>query len=246
MFIPTPTEIAPVAWEGELVAPPVSYGGRAERPYATIGAPERWPAADVLANDAPGGPPGVAWTPPLGGAEFWLLRLACTLRAPQAAGRSARLAAGAARITEATQSLYLRPANAGAPAEGAYAYSLYPDQESVESEVEFKVSLGPELAFAPGVKAKLGELGATFPYRWTYPVIQAYKVGTPAPYWEFKAHATRPLEGSQFTYAVVAARPGSGGVRGTVALRVTVQSQWGKIRYGPPEEAHEHLSFTLP
>lgn len=232
MHILTPTDISSVAWEGELVAPPVMMGGgHPDRPAVTIGQPEVWPAAEAVQNEL-----GKSWTPPLGDAGFWLLRLACTLRQKK----------GAAPLIQATQSLYLRPRNAGAPPDHVYAYSLHPERELAEAAAEFTVGLGPELKFVTGLELKLGELGAQLAYRKAFPVIQAYDVGTPSPYWEFRPHGTRPLTGSQFVYAVIAARAGSGGARATVDLTVTVRGPWGVFKFAPPEEAHEHLSFTIP
>jgi hypothetical protein len=136
--------------------------------------------------------------------------------------------------------------NADAPAESTYAYSLYPERESEESQSEWTVKLGPELKFASGVEVGVGELGATFTHRRAYPVIQAYDVGTPRPYWVYRPHTARPLDGSQFVYAVIAARAGSGGVRAVVDLTVSVRSAWGLRRFRPPEEARAQLSFTIP
>ena len=86
-------------------------GSLAKRPVVTMGQPEVWPAAQALESEV-----GKKWTPPLGGAEFWLVRLACTLREP--GGRPA--------ISEATQTLYLRPRNPAADDQATYAHSLFP------------------------------------------------------------------------------------------------------------------------
>jgi hypothetical protein len=225
MHILTPTEITAVAWEGELVPPPVLKGGPARRPVATLGQPEIWPAADALENEV-----GHKWTPPLGGADYWLLRLACTLR----------------DLTEATQALYLRPRNPAAAADAAYAYSLFPDRLSVESPREFNVGLGPELKFGAAFDLKLGQLGAKISCRKVYPVIQGYGAGEPTVYWVFKSHAAHPLGGSQFVYAVVAARAGADGIRAAIELTATLQTELGRFRFGLPEEAHAHVSFVVP
>ncbi len=93
MYIRTPTKIQSIAWEGPLESP-AAKSPSAARPIVTLGRPEIWPAAEALENEV-----GKKWTPPLGNAEFWLVRLACTLRKPP----------GRERITEAEQRLYLRP-----------------------------------------------------------------------------------------------------------------------------------------
>ena len=101
MDIITPTGITSVAWEGELVTPAVTMSPKAPRaiPVITIGKPEIWPAARALEIET-----GKKWTPPLGGADYWLVRLACTLREP----------GGLPTLTEAIQTLYLRPRNSNA------------------------------------------------------------------------------------------------------------------------------------
>ena len=95
MHIHTPTTIQSIAWEGPLV-PPAAKSASTAHPIVTLGRPEIWPAAEALENEV-----GKKWTPPLGGAEFWLVCLACTLCEPP----------GRERITEAEQRLYLRGRN---------------------------------------------------------------------------------------------------------------------------------------
>ena len=233
MQITTPTEITSVAWEGELVAPAVSYSlSTQERPVVTIGQPEIWAAAGALENEV-----GQKWTPPLGDAGYWLLRLACTLRDPP----------GSQNITEANQMLYLRPRNSQADENAAYAYSLFPDRLSVEDKGEISASLGPELKFADGSGFSVGQLGTKIDYRQVFPVIQSYGAGESAPYWTFKPHAAHPLEGSQFVYAVAVARAGAGGIRASLELVVTVETKLGGIiKYGTPQEARAHINFTIP
>jgi hypothetical protein len=159
MNITTPTDITSVAWEGELEAPVTTRAAAAaSRPVVTIGQPEIWTVAEALENEV-----GKKWVPPLSNANYWLLRLACTLREPR----------GLQRITEAQQMVYLYPQNHRAPGSATYAYSLFPDRLSVEDTAEFSVSLGPELTFASGAGFKLGELGAKIDYRKVFPVIQS-------------------------------------------------------------------------
>jgi len=237
MLIVTPLEIESVVWEGELVPSVATRGvGPAQRPVAAIGKHEVYPVAQALEVET-----GKKWTPPLGGADFWLVRWACTLREP----------GGRPTIAEATQTLYLRPRNpaAGERAAGGgyavYAHSLFPERLTVEDQAEFNASLTPELKFA-SAEVKPGGLGAKIQYRKVFPVIQAYDVGTPTPYWVFKPHAAHPLAGSQFVYAVVAAQAGTGGVRGSVELVVTVETRFGPLRLGLPEEARAHVGFVIP
>jgi hypothetical protein len=232
MHIITPTEITSVAWEGELVAPAVSYAlSTQERPVVTIGRPEMWTVAEALENQV-----GQKWTPPLGDADYWLVRLACTLRNPS----------GRQTITEAEQRLYLRPRNSSAGQAAAYAFSLFPDRLGVEDRGEVSASLGPELKFADGSGFSVGQLGARIECRQVFPVIQGYGAGESTPYWVFKPHAAHPLEGSQYVYAVTVARANAGGIRASVELVVTVETQFGPVRFGAPEEANVHTRFTIP
>jgi len=232
MRFTTPTEIESVAWEGELLQPSVSFDTKGSVSIvAALGRPEVWPAADALE-----GVVGKKWIPPLGGADFWLLRLACTLREPE----------GRRSLVSAEERLFLRPRSPAAGEGAAYAHSLFPERLGVEDKAELNASLGPELKFGE-VGLKVGEVGASIEYRKVFPVIQAYGAGEPAPWWEFKAHDAYPLAGSQFVYAVVAALAGAGGIRAAVELVVTVESRWGGlVRLGLPEEAHAHLTFNIP
>ena len=78
MLIATPTDIKAIAWEGELVAPDIAKGsGDSKRPSVTIGRPEIWTVADALESET-----GKKWVAPLGSAQYWLVRLACTVREP--------------------------------------------------------------------------------------------------------------------------------------------------------------------
>ena len=234
MHLVTPNEIESVAWEGELALPETARLYKSaveERLVATLGRPEVWPVADALEVEV-----GKKWAPPVGGAEFWLLRLACTLKNPQ----------GRRHIVESTQTLYLRPKNAAAGDEAVYAYSLFPDRLTVEDKGSWNVKLGPELSFAEVLKFKPGEAGVTIEYRRAFPVIQGYGAGEAIVYWLFRPHAAHPLDGSQFVYAVVAIRPGAEAARATVELTATVETQLGPLRLGLPEEARAYTRFAIP
>ena len=231
MHIITPTTIESVAWEGKLIAPSTVYAVRSsDRPVVTIGHPEIWPVAEALQNQV-----GQKWVPPLGDADYWLVRLACTLRDPR----------GLSNITEAQQTLNLRPQNKNAGHAATYVFSLYPDRLTVESQREFNVSLGPELKFS-GAELKLGEVGAKIEYRKVFPVIQSYGAGESEPYWIFQRHASHPLDGSQFVYAVVVAKGGAGSIRAAINLTVTVEGPFGLWRSSLSDEAKVHTRFTIP
>lgn len=232
MNITTPHAIADIAWEGELVAAANTYGPKPPAPLvARIGQPEIWPAAEALENEV-----GKKWVAPLGGASYWLIRLACTLFNPS----------GLQAIGEAQQSLTLRPQSRQAPERAAYAFSLFPERLGAEDKAEFSVGLGPELTFGPDSSVKLGEIGAKIEYRKVYPVIQSYGAGGPEPHWVFKPHRTRPLDGDQFVYAVVVAEPAAQGIQAMVELRVVIETQFGPVRLAPPEESRGRRRFTIP
>jgi len=231
MRFTTPAEIKDIAWEGVLEAPQTAKSpAGVPHPVATIGKPEIWPAADALQNEV-----GKVWTPPLGKANFWLVRLACTLREPS----------GLPNIAEVEQSLYLRPKNRQTEPNSVYAFSLYPERLTAESKAEFNIGLGPALKFGEA-ELELVEVGAKIEYRKVFPVIQSYQAGTPTPYWLFKPHAAHPLDGSQFVYAVLAAPRAAGGIRAAITLKVTIETAWGPIKFAPPEEANANLRFTVP
>ena len=239
MYLSSPDRIESIAWEGELVPPETMRTALRTRPRAVIGQPEFWPAAEALANESLAGPLAQTWTPPAGDADFWLLRLASTVSEPE----------GAQHLEKAELALYLRPKAAAMPDESTYAYSLYPERESVDRESEWAAKLTPELKFETASQTKvevpIGELGATFVQRRAFPAITAYGAGTPAPYWELKSHASRPLAGVQYLWAVVAARRGSSGVRTSVTLTVTLRKDWQVFRLGVPIEEQKHLSFVI-
>ncbi len=230
MLIETPAAIQTVAWEGELLASEALKTAGGVRPVVTLGQPEIWPAAAALEPQL-----GRPWTPPLRDAEFWLLRLACTLHP---VGRFQTL-------IEAQQTLSLSPRQSGAPAISTYAHSLFPERLTAEEQQEMNLMLGPKLKFGP-VEAEAGQFGTKISYRKAFPVIQGYGAGEPTAYWIFKPHSAYPLTGSQFVYAVVAAKAGSGGIRAAVEFTVSVDTDFGIIRLGLPREAQQALRFAVP
>jgi len=119
MLITTPAEIHSVAWEGELVPPENALTPKSPGcPVVTSGQLEIWPAAAGLENEL-----GKKWSRPLGDAGYWLVRLACTLRAPAGMG-----------IAEAQQTLTLSPRSQQDQPGAVYALSLFPDRLAVEQK----------------------------------------------------------------------------------------------------------------
>ena len=235
MHIITPTEIEHVAWEGYLEPLGETFKG-APSPRVTLGEPAWWPAlrqAQDAAEQAMEGETGKKWTPPSGDRRYTLLRLACTLHPP---------AEARTLYKEATLTAYLRPRHDVGP---VVAHDLYPQRLTAEEKGTFKVGLGPDLKFAGLVDISLLEVGAEIEYQQVYPVIQGYGLGESRPYWQFAHHEAHPLLGCQSVYAVLDAPQDAGGVRLSVELVATLETRWGPITVGLPQEAQAHLSRTI-
>ena len=228
MRIITPTEIEHVAWEGHLEPLAESFKDAESLPRVTLGEPAWWPAEQAMESET-----GKKWTPPIGDRRYTLLRLACTLHPP-----------GEARsyYAEATLTAYLRPRR---DVGRVVAHDLYPQRLTAEEKGTFKVGLGPDLKFAGLLDVSLLEVGAEIEYQQVYPVIQGYGLGESRPYWQFAHHSGHPLLGCQSVYAVLDAPEGAGGVRLSVELVATLETRWGPITVGLPQEAQAHLSRTI-
>ena len=231
MHIVTPTEIEHVAWEGRLEPLGEVFRSAESLPRVTLGEPATWPAEAAMESET-----GRAWTPPasLVARRYTLVRLSCTLH-PLSDHRS--------RYAEADLAAYLRPKRAGSGK--VVAHDLFPRQETVEETGTFKLGLGPELKFINLVDVRLLEVGAEIEYPQVHPVIQGYGLGENCPYWRFIHHSGRPLAGCQSVYAVLAAPAAADGIRLTVELIATVETKFGPVRLGLPEEAKAHVSRVI-
>jgi hypothetical protein len=227
MRIVTPTAIEHVAWEGHLEPLAETFKGPEALPRVTLGEPVSWPAEQALETET-----GKKWMPPAGGRTYTLLRLACTLH-PPADARST--------YTEATLTAYLRPAHGSG---SVVAHDLHPRQRSVEETGTVKVGLGPDLKFGP-LDVSLLEIGAEIEYPQVYRVVQGFGLGESRAYWQFTQHSAHPLLGCQSVYAVLDAPGEAGGVRLSVELTATLETRWGPLRAGLPQEAHAHLSRVV-
>lgn len=228
MRIVTPTEIKDAAWDGYLQPQGEVFRSAAALPRVTLGEPAWWPAEQALESET-----GKVWTPPAGDRRYTLVRLACTLHPP----REER-----SRYTQATLQAYLR----GMRGSGrVVAHDLYPQRRSAEEKGAFKFSLGPDLRFAEMVDLSLAEVGAEIEYRQVFPVIQGFGLGESGPYWQFSRHATHPLLGSQFVYALLATPADAGGLRLSVEMVATWETRFGPMRVGLPEAARAHASRTI-
>lgn len=230
MRIVTPSEIEQVAWEGNLEPPAQMYRGvrsAAALAPVTVGEPVWWAPEEALESQT-----GKKWMPPAGDRQYTLLRLACSLHPP---------AEGRARYNEATLSAYLRPRQG---IELVIAHDLFPQRLTAEDKGKFTFGLGPDLKFG-ALAASLLEVGAEIEYHKVFPVIQGYGLGESRPYWKFAHHATKPLLGCQSVYVVLAAPKDARGVRLSVELIATLETRWGPITVGLPEEVRDHLSWTI-
>jgi hypothetical protein len=228
MQIITPTEIEHVAWEGYLVPSGQVFRGARPTPRVTLGEPVWWPAEEAMQSET-----GKQWTSPSGGRRYTLLRLVCTLHPPDDPRT---------RYAEATLSVYLRPRHDVGP---VVAHDLYPQRLTAESQGKISVALKPDLKFAEVVKVSLLEAGVEIEHHNVFPVIQAFGLGESRPYWQFAHHAANPLLGCQSVYAVLDAPGDAGGVRLSLELTATLETRYGPLRAGLPEEAQVHLSRTI-
>ncbi len=228
----TPAEIELPAWRGELAPgePQQSEGGWG--PLAAVLAKlEAWPVSVALA-DAPRPYRQAA----MGLSGRWLVRLGCGLPAQ----------AEEVPIAEAQLTLHLRPRNRLANDTSVYVASLFPERMGVEERLELVVGLGMDLKFSMGEDAVAESRAARIFFRKVYPVIQSFGTGETAPYWIFRPHGKRNLEGSQFVYAVLIASPRSEGITGYSDLAVSVETPSGKVRYHTPRGIDEMTHFEMP
>jgi hypothetical protein len=228
MKIITPTEIQDVAWEGRLQPLGGTFMEAERPPRVTIGEPKWWPAEQAMAGET-----GKTWTPPADGRRYTLLRLACTLHPPEERRT---------RYSEATLTAYLRPRQGAGT---VVAHDLHPQRLLAEEKGSLKVGLGPDLKFANALEVSLLEVGAEIEYQQAYPIVQCFGLGEPRPYWRFSRHSSNPLLGSLFVYAVLDAPGDAGGVRLGVELVATIETRFGPIRVGMPEEERASVSRTI-
>jgi hypothetical protein len=228
MKIITPTEIEQVAWEGTLAPLGATFKDPVPLPRVTIGEPAFWSSEQALEGET-----GKKWSQPATGERYTLVRLACTLHPPD----SSRT-----RYAEATLTADLRPRQGERL---IVAHDLYPQRLTAEDKGNFTVKLSPEFKFADVLDVKLLELGTEIEYHKVFPVIQGFGLGERRPYWRFAHHSANPLLGSQCVYLVVAAARDAGNVQIGIELVATLETRYGPIRVGLPEQAQAQVSRTL-
>lgn len=217
-----------LAWDGQLEPLGETMRSAPPPPRISLGQPMVWDVAAAVKNEL-----GRDWTPPRADLAYALVGLACTLHP---------LANKDGRYTTARLEAYLRPRYGSGP---AFAHDLFPLRHTVQDKGKFTVGLTPELKFADVIDAKLLEVGVEKEHTAVYPVIQAYGLGEPNPYWEFQQHSQFPLQGSQKLY-LLAAGPADAPLMLRLNLIATVEHRrWGLIPYGPPQSASDQLTFTI-
>ena len=169
----------------------------------------------------------------LGDRRYTLLRLACTLHPPVEARTLYK---------EATLTAYLRPRH---DVGRVVAHDLYPQRLTADDKGKFTIGLGPDLKFAGVLDVSLLEVGAEIEVHKAFPVIQGYGLGESRPYWQFAHHEARPLLGCQSVYAVLDAPQEAGGVRLSLELVAILETRYGPIRLGLPEEARAHVGRVI-
>jgi hypothetical protein len=228
MKIITPLAIEQKAWEGALE--PLGETMRsAEAAQVTIGEPVAWTVEKALENET-----GKKWTPPAGGQRYKLIRLAFTLHPPEAS-RS--------KYTTATLTAALRCDSGGG---SVLAHDLYPQRITAAGPKEkFSVKLGADLKFTEAVKVGLPEAAAEIEFQQAFPVVQAFGLGESRPYWQFTHHNANPLLGCLHVYLVAAVSGASAQVQIGVELVATVETRFGFIRLGLPEQAQAYVLRTI-
>jgi hypothetical protein len=227
MQIVTPSEIEQVAWEGSLEPVGAVYKGLEQLPIVTIGEPAYWPAAEAVEAQT-----GQNWSPPADGRRYTLVRLDCTLHAPEDTRT---------RYSDATLTASLRP---GDGVGTVIAHDLYPLRVVATGTQKLSLRLGPDLKFGP-VNVNLFEAKTEIIHHNTFPIIQAFGLGESKPYWQFAHHSTHPLLGCQSVYLVLSSPLCSGGTQVLVELAATAETRFGPLRLGLPQSANAHVNCII-
>lgn len=225
MKIITPTTINKIIWEGSLKPlGDVSVKDGAQTARVTLGEPVSWPVEQVLKGETV-----EPWTPPSEDQRYMLVRLACTLHPPDD---------DLARYSEATLTTFLRACSGTG---SVLVHDLYPKNITAANQDISRVCLGTDMKFSEAIQKN----GAEIVFQKAFPVVQAYGLGETHPYWRFCHHDEYPLIGAFFVYFVLAA-PGDGiGIALGIELITMLQTRFGSIRLGLPEDAYAHIFQTI-
>lgn len=228
MRIATPTEIESAAWEGALEPMVETYSEITPSLRVTLGEPAWWSAEQIMENVG-----GKKWVSPSGHRRYVLLRMACALHRPTDARTG---------YVEATFTMYLRPRQGAQP---VVAYDLYPQDLAAETRGKFTVGLGEALKFSAPTGSGPEDVGVEIEYHQVFPVIRGYGLGESSPYWQFARDDRERLLGCQNFYVVLDVPREAGGVQLNVELIATLETRWGAITVGLPEEAYPHTSRMI-
>jgi len=231
MFIPLPTQITEIAWEGALASQSQveSFSKDGGLPRLTLGRPNSWPAPQLMSTR-----PGPPWTPPLPDHAYTLVQIPFTLHPP---GLDA-----SARYAEARLLVHLLPAQPSGPA--VIAHDLHPQREAVTGKRTRKISLDPSLKFG-SVDAGAGSVGVEIETPTAGVSVQAFGLGENKPYWTFQHQDAAPLTGIHVVYLVIAAPRTAQPVRLILDADATIQDRFGPVRMGLPRKAAESLTFAI-
>lgn len=220
MHIVTPSEITDILWAGALEPLAAQKGLFQGGVNATLGKPAQWAQGALL---------GEHWQSPVGGARYYLVRLAFSLRT---SGRS--------QVTSADFCLHLNDPQAAAQ---AIVFDAFPRQELADNPRPIKLAFTPSLKLDK-VEASVGGVETTIDFGAATPIIRSDGLAEPTFCWRYAMHPKHPLGGSRQMYAVIELPPGLATVEATLELFVEAAERFGLVRLGAPVE-HRRRTFTI-
>jgi hypothetical protein len=221
MHIITPTTLTGSLWEGELAPLAAQKGIGAGGVNATLGKPAQWADGQLL---------GERWQPPLGGARYYLVQLAFSLRVN-----------GNTQITSATFCLHLHDPQATSQ---AIVFDAFPREELAANPRPVKLALSPSLKLDK-TEVSVGGVESTIDFGQATPVIRSDGLAEATFCWRYASHPAHPLIGSRQMYAVIEVPPGQATVTATLELWVEAQNRFGPLRLGVPPAEHRKSKFTI-
>ena len=204
MWLKVPDTVEKVLWEGPLEPATdeakrqllEERGPKGERvdirdlPVVSIGQPEVWPLAQIYPKK--GMPP--ALKAKLAEADFYLVRLACSLR-PRS---------DVVRLDWVRFLVHLLPDESDRQ---PLAFDLHPLMVTQEVKRNVKVTLSPTLKFTE-LEASIGGVEFGFEYPELQPVISGSGAGEADASWDYETPQGVHLQGSRFMHVLVKAPKG--------------------------------------
>jgi len=221
MHITTPNAITDSLWSGALEPLVIQKGLFQGSINATLGKPAQWAEGQLL---------GTHWQPPVGGARYYLVQLAFSLRT-----------SGRTQVTSADFCLHLHDPQATAQ---AIVFSAFPREELAANSRPVKLALTPSLKLDK-TEVSVGGVETTIDFGHATPVIRSDGLAEPTFCWRYATHPTHPLVGSRQMYAVVEVPPGRTTVAATLELLVEAEERFGPMRLGVPAAEHRKSTFTI-